>query len=122
MNTMFTVTHFRSEFIQQRQAMILRRVTMIQFMLVICLTALGVGLFQAPFWLSPLFICIGYIAGYSHNGEVLIKRFLAYATVWLRQIAGMPRVVNIHSEWELVRRKEERQQVRGALAAKVVME
>jgi len=41
---MFSVTHFRSEFIQQGQAHIIRKVTMTQFMLVIVLTAVGVGL------------------------------------------------------------------------------
>ena len=74
---MFSVTHFRSEFIQQGQATIIRKVTMTQFMLVIVLTAIGVGLFNAPFWLAPLFIVAGYAAGYTHNGEILLKRLVA---------------------------------------------
>ena len=56
---MFSVTHFRSEFVRQSQATILRKVTMTQFMLVIVVTALGVGLLRAPFWLAPLFIGAG---------------------------------------------------------------
>ncbi len=39
---MFSVTHFRSEFIQQTQATILRKVTMTQFMLVVLFTAVGI--------------------------------------------------------------------------------
>lgn len=68
---MFSVTHFRSEFIQQGQATIIRKVTMTQFMLVIVLTAVGVGLFNAPFWLAPLFIVAGYAAGIALIGSLL---------------------------------------------------
>ena len=65
---MFSVTHFRSEFIQQSQATIIRKVTMTQFMLVIVLTAIGVGLFNAPFWLAPLF----FVAGSVGLGLILL--------------------------------------------------
>lgn len=88
---MFSVTHFRSEFIHQGQAAIIRKVTMTQFMLVIILTAVGVGLFKAPFWLAPLFIVAGYTAGYTHNGEIVLKRFVAYLTVWGRNLVGSPK-------------------------------
>ena len=119
---MFSVTHFRSEFIQQGQATIIRKVTMTQFMLVIVLTAVGVGLFKAPFWLAPLFIVAVYAAGYTHNGEIVLKRFVAFLMVWLRNLAGAPQIVNVQAEWDSVRVRAERQQIGGAFAATVVVE
>ena len=100
---MFTVTHFRSEFVRQSQATILRKVTMTQFMLVIVTTAVGVGLLGAPYWLAPLFIALGYVAGYEHHGEIVLRRLLAYALVWLRSLAGRPRLVNVQAEWDAAR-------------------
>ena len=97
---MFTVTHFRSEFVRQSRATILRKVTMTQFMLVIGFSAVGVGLLGAPFWLAPLFMAAGYVAGYEHNGEIVLRRVLAYAAVWLRGAAGRPRLVNVQAEWD----------------------
>lgn len=119
---MFSVTHFRSEFIQQGQATIIRKVTMTQFMLVIILTAIGVGLFKAPFWLAPIFIVAGYVAGYALNGEIVLKRVVAYLTVWVRNLVGSPRIVNVQAEWDSVRVQAERQQISGAFAATVVIE
>lgn len=119
---MFSVTHFRSEFIQQGQATIIRKVTMTQFMLVIILTAIGVGLFNAPFWLSPVFIVAGYAAGYTHNGEIVLKRVVAYVAVWMRNLVGAPQIVNVQAEWDSVRVRAERQQISGAFAATVVVE
>ncbi len=111
---MFNVTHFRSEFIQQGQAAIIRKVTMTQFMFVIILTAIGVGLFNAPLWLSPLFIVAGYVAGYTYNGEIVLKRIVAYLIVRGRNLAGSPQIINIQGEWDTVRVRSEHQQV-GAL-------
>lgn len=119
---MFSVTHFRSEFVQQSQAAIMRKVTMTQFMLVIILTAIGVGLFSAPFWLSPVFIVAGYAAGYTHNGEIVLKRVVAYVAVWMRNLVGAPQTVNVQAEWDQVRVRAERQQISGAFAATVVVE
>jgi len=119
---MFSVTHFRSEFIQHSQATIIRKVTMTQFMLVIVLTAMGVGLLNAPFWLAPLFIVTGYAAGYSHNGEIVLKRLSAYLMVWLRSLVGAPQLVNVQAEWDSVRVRAERQQIGGAFVATVVVE
>lgn len=119
---MFSVTHFRSEFIQQGQATIIRKVTMTQFMLVIILTAVGVGLFKAPFWLAPLFVVAGYAAGYSHHGEILLKRVLAWLIVWVRNLTGAPQIVNLQAEWDGVRVQAERQQISGALTATVVVD
>ena len=119
---MFSVTHFRSEFIQQTQAMILRKVTMTQFMLVVVFTAVGIGLFRAPFWLAPLFMVIGYTAGYVHQGEIVLKRLIAYTAVWTRHAAGSPRIVNVQAEWDSVRVRAEKQQISGAFAATVFVE
>ncbi len=119
---MFNVTHFRSEFIQQGQATIIRKVTMVQFMLLIVLTALGVGLFKAPFWLAPVFIGAGYGAGYAYNGEILIKRLVAYLLVWGRNLVGSPRIVNIQAEWDSVRVQAERQQINSVFSTAVIME
>ena len=119
---MFSVTHFRSEFIQQMQATILRKVTMTQFMLVIICTAIGIGLFHAPFWLAPLFMVVGYVAGYAYQGEIVLKRMVAYAFVWLRNLLGTPQIVNVQAEWDAVRVRAERQQISGAFSATVVVE
>ena len=119
---MFSVTHFRSEFIHQGQATIIRKVTMTQFMLVICLTAVAVGLFRAPFWLAPLFIIAGYVAGYTYNGEIVLRRAVAYLTVWVRNLFGAPQLVNLQAEWDNVRVHAERQQLGGAFTATVVVE
>jgi len=105
---MFTVTHFRSEFVRQSQATILRKVTMTQFMLVIAASVIGVGPFGAPFWLAPAFMALGYVAGHEHNGEIVLRRILAYAMVWSRNVAGRPQLINIQAEWDGVRAGHER--------------
>lgn len=110
---MFTVTHFRSEFIRQSQATIVRKVTMVQFMLIMLFTAVGVGVFSAPFWLAPLFIMAGYVAGYNRHGEIILKRVAAYLAVWLRHLVDMPQIVNIQAEWDHLRVHSERQQTGG---------
>jgi hypothetical protein len=97
---MFTATHFRSEFVRQSQATILRKVTMTQFMLVIVTAAAGIGLLGAPYWLAPAFMALGYVAGHEHNGAILLRRGLALAVVWLRTAAGRPRLVNVQALWE----------------------
>jgi len=119
---MMTITHFRSEFIQQQQATIVRKVTMTQFLFVVIFTALSVGVFGAPFWLSPFFMILGYAAGYTYQGEIVIKRLTAYAIVWLRSSFGRPRIVNVQAEWDAVRQQAERQQIHGLFAASVVVE
>ncbi len=108
---MFYVTHFRSEFIQQSQATILRKVTMTQFMLLMIFTAIGVGLFGAPFWTAPIFIIAGYAAGYSHNGEIVLKWAAASINVWGRNPVGTPQIVNVQAEWDSVRVQAERRQI-----------
>lgn len=93
---MFTVTHFRSEFIHQGQATILRRVTMTQFLLALAATAIGVGMLRVPFWLAPLFIA----AGYTYHGDILLRRLLAILTVHVRRFLGAPRLVNVQAQWD----------------------
>lgn len=112
---MFSVTHFRTEFIQQGQATILPRVTMTQFMYVIGLLAVGIGVLQIPFWLAPLLVVVAYGAGHLHNGEILLKRLVASLTVRGRTVLGMPRIVNVQAEWDSARLLAERQQVGGLL-------
>jgi len=97
---MFTVTHFRTEFIQQGQATILRRVTMTQFMFIIIASVVGVGLFSLPLWSAPFWAVVGYLAGYTHNGEILVRRVLAYLSTCLRELTGRPRIVNLQTSWE----------------------
>ena len=106
---MFYVTHFRTEFIKRSGANIMSKVTMTQFMLVIGLTGLAVGLFKAPLWLAPLFILSGYVAGYSYNGEIMSKRGLAYLLVWGRGLLGLPRVVNVQADWQAMRHQAEQE-------------
>ncbi|MGB1249615.1 MAG: hypothetical protein ACPG8W_03215 [Candidatus Promineifilaceae bacterium] len=119
---MMTVTHFRSEFIQQQQATIVRKVTMTQFLFVVTFTAISVGLLGAPFWLAPFFMLLGYAAGYTYQGEIVIKRLVAYTIVWLRSFFGRPRIINVQAEWDAVRQQAERQQIHGLFAASVIVE
>ena len=118
---MFYVTHFRTEFVKRDRANIMTRVTMTQFMLLIAFSLVGVGLFKAPLMTTPLFALAGYVAGYSHNGEILIRRAWAYLYVWGRSLAGQPRLVNIQAEWEESRLLAERGQF-GGLPAPVFLD
>ncbi len=99
-------THFRTEFVRQNKAPIMRRVTMTQFMFVITAVMVGLGLFNAPWWSAPAFIIAGYIAGYDLRGEMVIKRLWAYAHVQARLAVGQPRLANVEAEWERIRVKE----------------
>lgn len=119
---MMTVTHFRSEFIQQQQATIVRKVTMTQFLFVVILTAVSVGILGAPFWLSPLFMLFGYVAGYPYQGEIIIKRLVAYMLVWGRASLGQPRIINVQAEWDAVRQQAEQQQIHSLFPASVIVE
>jgi hypothetical protein len=117
---MFSVTHFRSEFIRQNQADIVRKVTMTQFMLVIILLAIGVGVFSAPFWLSPLFAAAGYVAGYNHNGEFVWKRVRARLIVLFRTQTDSPQIINLQAEWDRVRTEAQRQQRNGMYPTTII--
>ena len=92
--------HFRTEFVRQSQATILRKVTMTQFMLVLLVSGVGMMVLNAPIWTLPLWIALGYVAGYSYNGEFVHKRVRAYVVVWVRLAIGRPRIINVQQEWE----------------------
>ena len=99
------MTHFRSEFIRHSQATILRRVTMTQFMLVIVCLGVGLGILRLLLWLAPALMVAGYAASYIHQGQILLKRWLAPGGVALRTLLRRPRLVNVHAEWERVRHR-----------------
>lgn len=105
---MYNVTHFATEFIKQGQATIAPRLTMIQFMLIMFFFGLGNMLLGLPMWTAPIFIILGYIAGYYHNGEVFYKRAVAYGRVWLRQQMGNPATLTLQSPWDEAQMKADR--------------
>ena len=94
--------HFRSEFVRQSQATIMRKVTMTQFLFVLAGLGLGVLVLQTPVWMLPFLALAGYAAGYNHNGEFIYKRLAAYATVWLRLAFNRPRIINVQAQWDRV--------------------
>ena len=65
---------------------------------------------------------LGYVAGYTYQGEIVIKRLTAYALVWLRSTIGQPRIVNVQAEWDTVRQQAERQQIHRLFPASVILE
>ena len=99
---MFSSIQFKTEFCTQAQATIMPRVTMTQFFLMI----LGVGacalVFNFPGYLLPIPVIGGYIAGYYHNGELVIKRLRAWVTVWVRQLMQQQTEVTLGSQWNSV--------------------
>ena len=92
--------HFRSEFVRQSQATIMRKVTMTQFLFVLAGLGLGALVLQTPVWALPLFAISGYVAGYNYHGEFVYRRVTAYATVWLRLAINRPRIINVQAEWD----------------------
>lgn len=102
---LFQCQQFRSEFVRQSQATILRKVTMTQFMYMIVASAGSIFVLGIPFWLAPVFVVLGYVAGYQHNGELVIRRVIAYTNVWLRLLFNKPRIVSIQSEWDEARQE-----------------
>lgn len=97
---MLTVKQYKTEFVTQAEATILPRVTMTQFMLVIACAVIFFSGLHSPMWLTPLPIVLGYLAGYRHNGELIIKRVYAYLFTFLRQQTGRPRRLNLQSQWD----------------------
>lgn len=119
---MFTITHFRSEFIHQGQATILPRTTMTQFFFVILALLIGVALFGLPLWFAPILIVLGYCMGIVYHGEIVLKRLLAYLIVRGRDMTGQPRIINIQQEWDTVRQLAERQDSQVLFPATVMLE
>ncbi|MBX3061016.1 MAG: hypothetical protein KF770_31545 [Anaerolineae bacterium] len=107
---MVTVKQYKTEFITQSAATILPRVTMTQFMLVIVCAAFFFGVLHLPMWLAPLPLFLGYVAGYQHNGELVVKRFRAYLFIFLRQQLGRPRRLNVQWQWDTHEMKAQRQE------------
>lgn len=99
-NQMLRVKQYKTEFVTQAEATILPRVTMIQFMLVIVCAVFFFGALNIPVWLSPLPLVLGYVAGYRHNGELVIKRVRAYVAIFLRGQLGRPRRLNLQHQWD----------------------
>jgi len=99
----FNCVHFRTEFVRQSEANILRKLTMTQFMGILIVGGIGLMILDAPFWSAPLWIALGYVLGYNHNGEFVYKRVMAFAKVWLRLALGRPRIVNIQRQWDETR-------------------
>jgi hypothetical protein len=97
---MYHVTHFLTEFIRQSQATIIPRVTMTQFLFVMGLCFIGVGLLGLPPLAVVVLAPLGYIAGYNLYGEYLYKRTLAYGRVWLKQQLGSPAIINLQAAWD----------------------
>ena len=84
---MFSATHFRTEFVRQSEATIGGLVV-------------AHGLLGLPYWLAPLPLVGGYVAGASHHGEILIRRLLAGLLVGGRALLGRPRTVNVQTAWD----------------------
>ncbi len=97
---MLTIKQYKTEFVTQAEATILPRVTMTQFMMVIVCAVIFFGGLHIPMWLSPLPLILGYLAGYRHNGELVVKRVRAYVSIFLHQQTGRPRRVNLQSHWD----------------------
>ena len=119
---MFSITHFRSEFIHQGQATILPRTTMTQFFFVILALLIGVALLGLPLWCAPLLIVLGYSLGIVYHGELVLKRLVAYLLVRGREVAGQPRIVNVQQEWDAVRQLAERQEGQVLYPVTVLLE
>ena len=73
---------------------------MTQFIFVILTVGIAVGVLGAPWWLTPLFMALGYVAGINYHGDLLIRRLVAYLHVRGREITTTPRIINIDAEWQ----------------------
>ena len=49
----FNCVHFRTEFVRQSEANILRKLTMTQFMGILIVGGIGLMILDAPFWSAP---------------------------------------------------------------------
>ncbi len=97
---MFRSTQFQAEFCTQSQATIVPRVTMTQFFLMILGAGAGAVVFNLPGYLIPIPVILGYIAGYTHNGELMFKRLRAWITVWGRQLLQRQINVSLEGQWK----------------------
>ena len=98
---MINCQQFRTEFVRQSQATIMRKVTMTQFFFVIGVLFLALMVFKMPLLTVPIFIIAAWILGYQLNGEFVYKRLIAFLLVHSRAVLGKPRVVNVMADWEV---------------------
>ncbi|MCB0029575.1 MAG: hypothetical protein KDE28_16790 [Anaerolineales bacterium] len=97
---MISCQHFRSEFVRQSQATIMRKVTMTQFFFVILTLFLALMLFHLPLLTIPVLVAAAWVLGYQLRGEFVYKRLVAFLLVHGRALAGRPRLVNVMADWE----------------------
>lgn len=93
---------FKTEFIRQSQATLIPKVTMQQFLAMLAFAVMGIGLLHLPAWSTPIFLILGWTAGYYYNGELVIKRAWAYLRVSLRRLLERQQIVDIQAEWDAV--------------------
>lgn len=100
---MFTSVQFKTEFCTQAQATIVPRVTMTQFLLMILSAGGGAMILNLPGFLIPIPVILAYIAGYFHNGELVIKRVKAWITVWFLQLINQQTQIKLENQWKQVK-------------------
>ena len=120
--SLFSAQNFRTEFVRQSQATIIRKVTMTQFLFVIAFVVMGMAVLNFPWWSMIVGAALGYVAGYTHNGELVIKRLIAIGYVWLRSTIGRPRIVNIQAEWDELAKATQVSRARSGPQAVVTVE
>jgi hypothetical protein len=114
--------HFRTEFVRQSEANVLRKLTMTQFMSILIACGVGIMILKASVWSAPVWIALGYGLAYNHNGEFVFKRLIAYAGVWLRLAAGKPRIINMQAQWDKARLEAQAQMSTTTIRAAVTIE
>ncbi len=105
---MFSSVQFKTEFCTQAQATIVPRVTMTQFLLMILAAGGGTVVLNLPGYLIPILIILAYIAGYYHNGELVIKRARAWSMVWMRQLMQKQTQITLENQWKNVQISSDR--------------
>lgn len=98
--------NFRTEFVRQSQAQIVRKVTLTQFYAMLIGASLFLFVFSNVTWFAIPGVVLGYIAGYNHNGEYVYKRVMAYVYTWFRVALAKPRIVSLETEWQDVKSSE----------------
>jgi hypothetical protein len=118
----FSCNHFRTEFVRQSEANVLRKLTMTQFMGILIACGIGLMILKASIWTAPVWIALGYVLAYNHNGEFVFMRLVAYAGVWLRLAAARPRIINVQEQWNTARLEAQAQMFSTTIPAAVTIE
>ncbi len=105
---MFSSVQFKTEFCTQAQATIIPRVTMTQFMLMILAIGGSVIVLDLPSYLVPIPVILAYVAGYYHNGELMMRRARAWVIVWLRQLMQRQTQIGLEQQWQSVQLSSDR--------------